>query len=525
MKEKQFDIILVSGDYHIDHPLNSTGVLKRVLEDNGYSVGIIEKPDWNSDDDFLKLGRPRLFFGVGSGSIDSMLQNYNALLKPRKEQEFSPYDSKVPDRAVIVYTNALKRLFKGVPIVIGGVESSLRRFAHYDYQSNRLRKSILLDSKADLLVFGAGERPVLEIAERLDNGDGLEGIASTCIASSTVPEIFCLLPTFEEVSDDKKAFIRMQSMFDNSKDIAQKTGNKFILQYKAKPASTEWIDYIYSLPYSRNIPKYAKEFKMAQFSIVTHRGCFGNCSFCSISLHFGKKIVSRSEESILAEARRIRKHPDFKGYIDDLGGPSANMYGMDCKNAEFCSGNCISCKKLDRSHKRLIRLMRRIREIKGIKKVFVRSGVRFDLAVDSMEYIKELSEHHISGCLKIAPEHFSESVLKLMNKNNSSFDRFKKIFDKINKPLRQELRYYLMGAHPGEDEKDRKILKNALRKLKNTESVQIFTPTPMSMSTCMFYTEMDPKTFKKISVVKKFSKKKRIKRSLLPPNKGVLQRF
>jgi len=466
MKEKQFDIILVSGDYHIDHPLNSTGVLKRVLEDNGYSVGIIEKPDWNSDDDFLKLGRPRLFFGVGSGSIDSMLQNYNALLKPRKEQEFSPYDSKVPDRAVIVYTNALKRLFKGVPIVIGGVESSLRRFAHYDYQSNRLRKSILLDSKADLLVFGAGERPVLEIAERLDNGDGLEGIAST-----------------------------------------------------------EWIDYIYSLPYSRNIPKYAKEFKMAQFSIVTHRGCFGNCSFCSISLHFGKKIVSRSEESILAEARRIRKHPDFKGYIDDLGGPSANMYGMDCKNAEFCSGNCISCKKLDRSHKRLIRLMRRIREIKGIKKVFVRSGVRFDLAVDSMEYIKELSEHHISGCLKIAPEHFSESVLKLMNKNNSSFDRFKKIFDKINKPLRQELRYYLMGAHPGEDEKDRKILKNALRKLKNTESVQIFTPTPMSMSTCMFYTEMDPKTFKKISVVKKFSKKKRIKRSLLPPNKGVLQRF
>ncbi|MBN1156107.1 YgiQ family radical SAM protein [Candidatus Woesearchaeota archaeon] len=509
---KQHDIIVVSGEYYADHPSSSVGVIVRVLEDKGFSVGVIEKPDWKTDRDFLKLGKPRLFFGVTSGSIDSMLLNYTPLKKPRKEDKNNPYDSGIPDRAVLVYCNKLRQLFKGSKIVLGGVEASLRRFTHYDYWDNNLRKSIILDSRADILVYGGGEYQIIEIAKRMNEGKSVEGVQGTCLIAKEVPKGFILLPSFDEVSKSKKAFCNMQVMFSNKKNLAQKFDNRFVLQYRTHNYTTEELDYIYGLRYSRNVPKHFPEFKMAQFSVVTHRGCFGNCSFCSIALHQGDRIISRSEKSILDEIKRITQHRDFKGYIDDLGGPSANMYGMECAKCD--SGKCIGCRSLDRSHSKLLHLLREARKIKGIKKIFVRSGIRYDLAVESEEYVRELSEHHISGCLKIAPEHFSKKVLKHMNKYSEKFDDFKRMFDRINRHLRQELKYYLITAHPGSTMEDARYLASVMKKLRNAESVQIFTPTPMSVSSCMYYTGMNPFTLEKIHVPYTYNEKKMQKRVL-----------
>ncbi len=519
---KIYDVIFVSGDYCVDHPLNALGVLKRVLEDNGFSVGVIEKPDWTKNDDFLKLGKPRLFFGITSGSVDSMLQNYTSLKKPRKDDAYSPFDSKIPDRTVIVYANKIKQLFKDSIMVIGGVESSLRRFAHYDYWDNKLRKSILLDSRADILVYGAGEFPIVEIARRIKENQNIEGIESTCRLSNKIPQGFKILPSYEDVVKDKTAFCKMQLMLSNKDNLAQKFENRYVLQYKAHNYTTNELDCIYGLQYTRNIPKKAaKEFKKIQFSVVTHRGCIGKCNFCSITLLFGDKIVSRSEESILDEIRSLTKHPDFKGYIDDLGGPSANMYGMDCEMSNDCRNDCINCSRLRKDHSKLIQLLRKARAIEGIKKIFVRSGIRYDLALESQEYIKEISLHHISGCLKIAPEHFSKKVLDLMNKNNDRFYEFKNIFDKFNKKLNQSLRYYFMTAHPGSEIDDVKLLRKRIDELSNTEKIQIFIPTPMTVSTCMYYTSMNPQTLKKIYVPYTYNEKKKQKNILYNKKKRI----
>ncbi|MDD2715341.1 MAG: YgiQ family radical SAM protein [Candidatus Wallbacteria bacterium] len=501
------DIILITGDYHIDHPLNATGILKRVLEGRGFSVDIISKPDWKSDRDFQKHGKPGLFFGITSGSMDSLLQNYTPLKKLRAEDPHHPYNSNVPDRAVIVYANKIRELYKGVPIVIGGVEASLRRFTHYDYLDNKARRSILLDSRADILVYGAGEYAILEIAERLKRGADLPGIESTCIVSNNVPQGFTLLPSHEEAVADKEAFCRMQLLFTNAK-LAQPVQNRFILQNKMHDQTTAELDQIFDLPYSRKIPKEAHDFQAVQFSVISHRGCFGRCNFCSIALHFGDRIISRSEKSILSEIEKIAAHPDFKGYIDDLGGPSANMYGMDCVKHIKCKSHCLACKNLNRDHKKLIHLLNESRKIQGIKKVFVRSGIRYDLALESPEYIEVLSKNHISGCLKIAPEHFSTRVLKLMNKDNSRFPEFLKIFARLNQPLKQALRYYFITAHPGSEPKDVELLIRELKKLWNVESIQVFTPTPMSVSTCMYYTELNPFTLEPVYVPKSFTDKK-----------------
>ena len=518
LKGKDFDIILISGDPYADHPLSPVGVIARVLDAKGYRVGIIEKPDWTSDRDFLRLGRPRLFFGITSGSIDSCLANYTPLLRRREKDEHAPYASGKPDRAVLVYCNRVRPLFAGVPIVIGGIEASLRRFAHYDYWENRVRRSILLDSRADILVYGPGELQVLEIAERLAREESLDGILGTAIVSRELPEGFEEIPSYEEVSADPEKFLEAQRALANYKKLAQKHANRYVLQYPMPEYTSEMLDWIYGLPFSRHIPENYPELEMGKFSIVTHRGCLGRCSFCSLSLHQGDRIISRSEESILEEIRRLTRHPDFKGYIDDLGGPTANMYGMDCHRCQ--RGFCLTCKRLDRSHGRLIKLLRLARQIPGVKKVFVRSGIRYDLALSSPEYIRELVSHHVSGLLKIAPEHVSPPVLRLMNKAEVPVEKFRQLFLKLSSAKKQHLKYYFMVAHPGTTMKEARELAAYIKKLeaqgeKPIEGVQIFTPTPMTRSTCMYYTGRDPETGLPVYVPRTFEEKKAQKRLLL----------
>lgn len=453
--------------------------------------------------------------------MDSMICNYTPLKKLRKKDEYDPYDSGMPDRAILVYCNKLKENFPDSKIIIGGTEASMRRFTHYDYWSNNLRSSILLDSWADILVYGSGEKQIIEIAKRLKKNESLDRIEGTCIISKKIPTEFTELPSHEEIIKNKHSFVKMQLLLNNYKNIAQKNGNRYVLQYKQPKYTSKDLDYIYELNYSRNIPSNYPEFKTIQFTVVTHRGCIGRCTFCSITLMQGDKIISRSEESILKELEKITKHKDFKGFIDDFGGPSANMYGMDCYK---CEGWCMKCSKLDRSHERLINLLKKARNVKGIKKVFVRSGIRYDLAINSSKYIKELSEYHISGNLKIAPEHFSYNVLKLLNKENDKFEEFKNIFERINKNKKQGLKYYFMTGLPGETLGATKKLKEKMRKLKNIESVQIFTPTPMTNLTCMYYTGLNLYTKEKISVPYTYNKKKKMKNLLFGKDEYVHQR-
>lgn len=496
---KNFDVILVSAEYYDDHPLSPVGVIARILDAKGYNVGIIEKPLKNAD--FIKLGAPKLFFGVTSGSIDSMLNNYTPLKKRREEDEFNKSHF-MPDRAVIVYCNKIKENFKNVKIVIGGIEASLRRFGHYDYWDNDLRRSILLDAKADILVYGSGEKQIIEIADKLKKNQELIGILGTCIILKDAPKDFEILPSYDDIKKDKIEFCKMQTMFDIEKNLAQKYDHNYVLQYKFPEYTSKDLDFIYSLPFSRRL--HPESFlKMARFSVVTHRGCLGNCNFCSITLHQGKKIISRSEENILNEIKELPSNPVFTGIIDDLGGPSANMYGMDLING-----------KIDVSHKRLIDLMKRARAIKGIKRIFVRSGVRYDFALNSKEYINELSAYHVSGCLKIAPEHTSNEVLKLMNKPGQKFQEFVDYYKSINKDKKQYLEYYFMIGHPGDDEYEVENLRKKMRNL-NADSFQLFTPTPMTVSTCMYYTGLNPHTLEKVNVVYDYNTKKKMKRILL----------
>ncbi|HLD72073.1 MAG TPA: YgiQ family radical SAM protein [Candidatus Nanoarchaeia archaeon] len=519
LKNSTFDIIIISGEYYDDHPFSPVGVIARVLAAQSYSVGIIEKPKTKAD--FTSLGLPKLFFGIASGTVDSMLYNYSSLKRSRSEDPHA-FLPEIPERAVIYYCNKLREYFPGCRLILGGVEASLRRFAHYDYWDNKVRKSILLDSRANLLIYGSGEKQILEVAEKIKNKQELKGILGTSILSKELPPDFIELPAFQEVNGDneksKIAFCKMQTQFSLHKNLAQRYDNNYILQYKYPEYTTKDLDWIYALPYTRQLHPQSL-LGMAKFSVVTHRGCIGRCNFCSITLHQGDKIVSRSEENILKEIKDLTKHPDFEGYIDDLGGPSANMYGMDCVTK--CPKPCLGCTKLDRSHSKIIQLLRKARQIPGIKKIFIRSGIRYDLALESKEYLKEISEHHISGCLKIAPEHFSSRVLKLMNKEDktskgkSSFEEFKQYFEVLNKNKNQSLRYYFMIGHPGDDEKEVSFLVSKLKQLQNLEQFQIFTPTPMTDSTCMYWTGLNPSTLEKVKVIYDFKTKKRLRDMIL----------
>jgi len=511
------DIILLSGEYYDDHPLSPVGVIAKVLDAKGYRVGVIEKPE--TKEDFAKLGTPRLCFGVTSGSIDSMVYNYTPLKRKRIEDKHSDV-TKIPDRAVIYYCNKLKQYFKSSVIVIGGIEASLRRFAHYDYWDNDIRRSILLDSRANILVYGNGEKQIIEIAQRLNQGKELRGIEGTCILSKDYDASFEQLPSFKEVVEDKKKFCDMQMSFSNTKNLAQEYTNSYILQYKYPTYSSKDLDWIYSLPFTRKLHPRSL-LKMGKFSVVIHRGCIGACNFCSLSLHQGNRIISRSEENILEEIRKLTRHPEFKGYIDDFVGPSSNMYAMVCSRPEttttLCQETCIQCPQLDKTHQRLISLLRKARQIKGVKKIFIRSGIRYDLALESREYIKEISNYHISGCLKIAPEHFSNKVVSLMGKDNSRFDEFLSYYTAINKRKKQGLRYYFMIGHPGDSLSEVSYLYDIIRKrhLENVEQFQLFTPTPMTLSSCMYWTGLNPFTGKKIDVVYDYNAKKKLKRIML----------
>lgn len=376
-----------------------------------------------------------------------------------------------------------------------------------------MRRSILPESRADILAYGNAEYAIVEIAKHYEQQLPLDGIEGTCIARNAAPPGFKLLPTFDEVVANKNRFCKMQMAFDNEMNLAQKTCDKFILQYRSHRYTTEELDRIYELPFSRDIPESASYLKGMQFSVVTHRGCIGNCSFCSIALHQGTRIVSRSEASILREIQSLAKHKDFKGYVDDLGGPSANMYGMDCRK---CRGRCITCEHLDRSHSKLIELMEKARSIPGVKKIFVRSGIRYDLAIESRRYISEISRHHISGYLKIAPEHCSPYVLKLMNKNfPGTLEKFVSIYREINKSTGQSLKYYVIAAHPGSSKKENDELRKFVSDAGRDAIIQTFTPTPMSMSTCMYYTGIDPRTGNEIYVPRGFRDKKAQKNELM----------
>ena len=496
----EYDIIFVTGEIYFDHPLSGIAILKRLLEKNGYKVGVIEMP--KNDRDVLKLGKPRLFFGVSSGSIDSMVRNYTPLKKLRKDDRNLDYNESVPDRAVIVYSNWIKRHFKDSVIVLGGTEASLRRFVHYDYWDNKLRKPILFDSKADIIAYGAAEKQIVEIANRLKNKKILYGIDGTCIISKEVPNDFTTLPSYDKVVSSKFKFCDMQNLFSNRKNLAQKIDGRYVLQYKSPRYTSKDLDEYYELPFTRTIPKQFKHLRGFEFSVVSHRGCIGNCNFCSLNLLHGDRIISRSEESILKEIKEMAKLPFFKGNVDDLGGPSANMHGMDCDKC--VDGKCIDCKKLDRSNKRLIELLAKARKVNGVKNVFIRSGIRFDLA--SPEYVKEIAKCHIFDSLRIAPEHVNKDVLKLMNKDRGDFKKFVDEFKKTG--TNKEISYYFMVAHPGCGVNEAKELAENVKDFANIEAVQIFTPTPMTVSTCMYYTGMDPKTKKKIYVPYTYREKK-----------------
>jgi uncharacterized radical SAM protein YgiQ len=515
--ETDVDIILISGEYYDDHPLSPVGIIARVLDANGYRVGIIEKPE--TKEDYTKLGAPRLCFGVTSGSVDSMVHNYTPLKRKRIDDHYSDV-TKIPDRAVIVYCNKLKQYWNSSVLVIGGIEASLRRFAHYDYWDNAVRRSILLDSRANILVYGNGEKQILEIARRLHQGENLHGIEGTCILSKDVDESFEFLPSYREVLGDNKRFCDMQMKFSNALNLAQEYTNSYVLQFKYPRYTTKDLDWIYSLPYSRKLHPRSL-LKMGRFSVVIHRGCIGACNFCSLSLHQGDRIISRSEKSILEEITRLTSCPAFKGYIDDLVGPSSNMYGMQCRSSDTtvtsCPGTCIKCQQLDKSHKQLITLLRKARQIKGVKKIFIRSGIRYDLALESREYIKEISDHHISGYIKIAPEHFSKNVVHLMGKDNSRFDEFLSYFTAINNQKNQTLRYYFMIGHPGDNIHEVTSLQDIIKKrhLQNIEQFQLFTPTPMTMSSCMYWTGINPFTGRNIEVIYDYNTKKKMKRIML----------
>jgi uncharacterized radical SAM protein YgiQ len=556
----KLDIILITGDTYIDSPFIGVAIIGKLLISKGFRVGVIAQPDINSDKDITRLSEPGLFWGVTAGSLDSIVANYTALLKPRREDDLTPggKNTKRPDRATIVYTNLIKKYFKNTtPIVLGGLEASLRRIPHYDFLEDKIRRSILFDAKADFLVYGMGEKATVEIAEKLKKlkSEGVDlkkdkekiksvikTIKGICYILNEKTDGFYELPDFEQVKNDKLKFIDMFNKFyelnlNTQKGFFQKQDNRFLVQNPAQDDLTrEELDSIYELDYERDAHPFYKQFgkikavDTIRFSVTSHRGCFGECNFCAITVHQGKNVISRSENSILKELELLTKLPDFKGYILDIGGPTANMYGMGCKNSLNCSKRCIFpkiCNNLNFSHYTLLQLLKKAREIKGIKKIFIGSGVRYDIVLMDkkygLNYLNELSNYHISGQLKIAPEHTEDKILNLMGKTENKFLlEFIEKFNKLNKDKKQFLTYYFIVAHPGCSLKDTLLMKNFIEKnFKITpEQVQIFTPTPSTYSTLMYYTEMNPFTKEKIFVEKNLKNKLKQKNLITQKDKN-----
>jgi uncharacterized radical SAM protein YgiQ len=540
----QFDIILISGDAYVDHPSFGTALIGRVLWDAGFSVGIIAQPDWRSDADFTRLGSPRLFFGISSGNVDSMVNNFTPNLKRRSDDVYSPGGiPKRPDRAVIVYANKIRQLFFGIPVVLGGIEASLRRFAHYDYWQDRVRQGILADAPADILAFGMAERQMVEIACRLNEGDPVASLRTVRGTAYTIevaewhnnpPPGIVEIPGFTDVAGDKRAYARAFALHYREQDpvrgraLAQPHPKTVIIQNPpARPMSTPELDHIYELPFTREAHPSCKKpvpaLEPVRFSVTSHRGCFGACSFCALTHHQGRIIQSRSIESLVREVTRITKMPGFKGIIQDVGGPTANMFGLYCmlwEKAGACQDKHCSpaCHPLQTSHATQCELLEALRRVPGVRKIFIGSGIRYDLVLaDTTDYLDRICAHHISGHLKVAPEHVVQSVTNLMNKPSQEvFDRFREEFSSLQrgKEKKQYLLPYFMSGHPGCTVKDMVRLAEYIRDNNlYTEQVQDFTPTPMSVSTCMYYTGLDPFTLKPVHVAK--GREKQIQRALL----------
>ncbi len=537
------DVILINGDSYIDSPYSGIALLGRILEKAGYKVGIIAQPDTNNLNDISRLGEPALFWGVSAGAVDSMVSNYTALKKPRSRDDFTPggINNRRPDRASIVYTNLIRRAFKNTkPILLGGIEASLRRISHYDYWTDKIRGSILLDAKADYLLYGMADKSILQFAEALKNGQSPQNIRGLVFASHELPENALVIPSLEEVRSDQKQFIKAFRIFYENCDpitahrIAQKHDERYIIQNPpAKTLSQQELDEIYSLPFTREQHPYyeaqgpVKALETTRFSVVTHRGCYGECNFCAIAVHEGRTVQWRSEKSILAEIETISKLPDFKGIITDLSGPTANMYGFECPK-KLAQGACKDkrclypkpCLMLKIDHQPSLSLLDKARKIPGIKKVFVASGIRYDMILHDSgcgkSYTQELCNYHVSGQLKVAPEHDSPKVLQLMGKPGKELLlQFKRDFDQINRDTgkKQYLSYYFIAAHPGCTIKDMQGLKTFANEELHIapEQTQIFTPTPSTWSTLMYATETNPFTGEHIFVEKDPNQKQRQK--------------
>lgn len=513
------DIILISGDTYIDSPFIGTAVIGNWLASKGFKVAVIAQPDINTGD-IARLGEPALYWGVSAGAMDSFVSNYTALNKFRNDDDLTPggINNRRPDRACMVYTNLIRKHFKNTkPIVLGGVEASLRRIVHYDFKDNALRRSILFDAKADILIYGMGERSSLELAQALKEGKEWKNIKGICYIAKEPPENAAGLSSFEECKDDKdKFFETFASFYKNEcgkepKILLQKHAERYLVHNpKQPPLTTKELDAVYDLDYTREVhPYYAKMGKVKaqdtiKFSITTHRGCIGECNFCSIAVHQGKEVVSRSEESVLKEAEKITKLKDFKGYVTDLGGPTANMFAIKCSlnsNAGSCEGKrCIFpsvCKNLLFGHNEQIELLKKVSRIEGVKKVFISSGIRYDMiccdAANGEKYLEYILDNSTSGQMKIAPEHCDDTVLALMGKPSAKLlKQFSEMFKKSDKK-NQFLTYYFIAAYPGCSEMEMRNLQNFIGKnLKiKPEQVQIFTPTPSTNATMMYYTEKD----------------------------------
>ncbi|MCX7881787.1 MAG: YgiQ family radical SAM protein [Brevinematales bacterium] len=524
---KELDIILITGDAYIDSPFSGIAIIGRVLEEAGYRVGIIACPDPAQEREFQVLGEPRLFWGISAGAMDSMVANYTALGKRRKNDDLLPGGiNRRPDRATIVYTNAIRRIFgKTVPIVLGGVEASLRRIIHYDYWDNALRRSILMDSKADYLIYGMGERAVLELADKLQKGQDPRDIRGLCYLSSTPPEDGRELPGWDEVHKDPLVFIQMFHVFYRNQDPM--TGKRLFQRQTsptdpprylihnppALPLTAEELDHIYELDYEYDAhPSHHQQggiraLDTIRFSLTTHRGCYGECRFCAITVHQGRHILSRSQESLVREAKRFTHHPLFRGYIFDVGGPTANMWRMECSQ-KAKSGACTTrtcllptpCEKLSPSHEAQKRLLETLRHIPGVKAVFVSSGIRPDLVYADPygeTYIQQIASHHTSGQLKLAPEHTEKPILDLMGKPDlTTLLRFRHDFMRFSKKRgkKQFLTYYFIAAYPGCTVNDMLKAKRFIHKHLHIhpEQIQIFTPTPLTYASVMYYTKRDP---------------------------------
>lgn len=546
-KIDQLDFIIVSGDAYVDHPSFGTAIIGRTLEAQGFNVGIIAQPNWHSSEDFKKLGKPKYGFLVNSGNIDSMVNHYTAAKKTRREDLYSPGGEAGhrPDRSIIVYCNRIREAYKDAAIAIGGIEASLRRFAHYDYWDNKVRRSILVDSKADLLMYGMGEKTVVQIAELLRYGANIKNITSvrgTCYLTKDISNIknAVIVPSFEEVSTDKEAYGEAYKLeyyeqdSINGRTIIQQYGDRYLVQNPPQENLTqEEMDMTYDLPYTRTYhPIYEEKggipaIQEVKFSITSHRGCFGSCSFCALTFHQGRVIQNRGQESIIDEAKLLTTLPDFKGYIHDIGGPTANFRHRACKK-QIEHGTCKNkqcmfpspCKNLIIDHTEYLSLLKKVRKLPGIKKVFIRSGLRYDYLIHDRNdaFFKELCEHHISGQLKVAPEHVVPKVLNQMGKpTREVYDKFVNKYFQINKQIdkKQFLVPYLMSSHPGSDLNAAIDLALYIKEMGYTpEQVQDFYPTPGSLSTTMYYTGFNPITGEKV-YIPKTPEEKEMQRALI----------